>query len=643
MTLDEIKVLIDTGDFSAALQNIAVLHPKDQLMGNVLKVRILTEQLEYQEALSLADEVITLSQQLNQPILEFEALVAKANVLCYRGDVDEALRTVEASEDLLTTFSVEERECLHLAEAILIQIKGMLYQAKGAFDQALECYQKSLTTFVALGDKRYEASLYYTLSFFYIAIKESKEQALEYIQKSLAIIETLNTKRDTVRVFFLQGIIHFWNRELNQALNNYQRSLTMIKALGWHEGVGSMISGYPGKSNLYRAFALAHYANNDLDLALEYFQKSLAIRKKIGNKYDIAESHLTIGELLHCKGELDQVMEHLNKSLVILEPLRDSKRVYPYNMLGNTFRDKGELERALKCYKKSLTLTEALIDAGFIHLKFFTTIIFNNIGRTYFQQGKLDQARDFFERSYTLQKSSGNDHEISRTLFELLRVELSLQNESRVNQLLLDLEEINTRTKSSFINLLYRLSQALILKHGKRVKEKAKAQQIFEDIVSEKIFDYIYTVFAINHLCDLLLDELKTYGEQDVFDEVKELIQKLSEIGQEQSSFSVLVNALVLQSKLSLLEGNLSLATQLLEQALRTAEEKGLILLQENVKKEQTILESQIEEWQSLVERNASMYERINQARLQEYLNEAQKMVRKVDSPIMEPTSSHQA
>ncbi len=78
------------------------------------------------------------------------------------------------------------------------------------------------------------------------------------------------------------------------------------------------------------------------------------------------------------------------------------------------------------------------------------------------------------------------------------------------------------------------------------------------------------------------------------------------------------------------------MATRLLGQAIRTAEEKGLTLLREKVKKEQYILESQLEEWQTLVERNAPMYERINQAYLQEYLNEAQKMIRKDDSSIIQ-------
>ena len=136
-----------------------------------------------------------------------------------------------------------------------------------------------------------------------------------------------------------------------------------------------------------------------------------------------------------------------------------------------------------------------------------------------------------------------------------------------------------------------------------------KAEEILSTIVEEEVVDHSLTVTAMIHLCDLLLFELKMTGEVEILDEVKSLTKRLFEIAKEQSSHSLLAETYVLQSKLALLEMNIEKAQNLLNQALLTAEDKGLRTLAIKIYSEKTSLDTQIEKWKHLAKQKAPLCE----------------------------------
>ncbi|MFX0208246.1 MAG: hypothetical protein ACFFDT_19835 [Candidatus Hodarchaeota archaeon] len=110
--------------------------------------------------------------------------------------------------------------------------------------------------------------------------------------------------------------------------------------------------------------------------------------------------------------------------------------------------------------------------------------------------------------------------------------------------------------------------------------------------------------------------------------ETKTLVQRLITKARQQHSFSSVVDALILKTKLAMVEGDLTVATQLLDQAQMTADEKGLTRLGEKVTTESQLLEAQYDNWQHLIESNAPYTTRLKQAQVEDYLTEALKMAR---------------
>jgi hypothetical protein len=173
-----------------------------------------------------------------------------------------------------------------------------------------------------------------------------------------------------------------------------------------------------------------------------------------------------------------------------------------------------------------------------------------------------------------------------------------------------------------------KFAEALILKTSPRMKDKAKSQAILEQIAEETSELFEITSTAMFNLCDLYIFELKASGEKTVLQETTTLVRRLTAHARHQHSFSSVVDALILQAKLAMVGGDLTVATQLLDQAQMTAEEKGLTRLGEKVTTESQLLEAQYENWQHLIDSNAPYTTRLKQARVENYLTEALKMAR---------------
>ncbi len=86
-----------------------------------------------------------------------------------------------------------------------------------------------------------------------------------------------------------------------------------------------------------------------------------------------------------------------------------------------------------------------------------------------------------------------------------------------------------------------------------------------------------------------------------------------------------------------MVEGDLTVATQLLDQAQMTAVDKGLTRLGEKVTTESQLLEAQHDNWQQLIQSNAPYTTRLKQARVEDYLTEALKMARAGITPTRPP------
>ena len=151
-----------------------------------------------------------------------------------------------------------------------------------------------------------------------------------------------------------------------------------------------------------------------------------------------------------------------------------------------------------------------------------------------------------------------------------------IKNEIEISEYYLNkTKEIKDTANNPIIDQVYNLAKGHYLKGSKRIIKRAEAQEIFEQMAEEEVLVHEITVDSMFNLCEMLIQELRQFGNEAVISEVKEVLEKLIKVAEDQNSFKVLVESKLLQSKVALLELDLKLAQETMQQAQQIAFERG--------------------------------------------------------------------
>lgn len=536
----------------------------EKLKGGILKSYDFIQRGNYDKALNLATQTLKESEEsevlCKKPIL-VDAIICKGYALLGLGKLDECLNMVEKGENLLDSLKNIKKYVMIEKQAIISELKGMIYRYKG-----------------------------------------NTILAYDFLNQSLSIMEKLKNKGGQAGLLNNLGIIHASKYEIDQALEFLQRSLGMFEEL-------EMVSP---KCKVLNNIGLVHSLKGEFDLALEFYQKSSELNKEFNEKKPEATLLMNTAQIYHHRGDLETAIEYNHKCQKIFEELNCSfERAICLNTIGTIHELRGELYKAHDLYTKGfITFKE-------VDNKPRTAMAYNNIGNTYLDGGDIDKAISHYEEALEIFKNSCNDLETCITLYNLISVNIQHDSKDISQKYLHNLQEINERRNDNIINQIYHLAQALVLKTSERVINQAEAQQIFQTIIDEKKIRNEFSIIAKKNLFELLIQELSTSGDEEILDEIKEISQDLITIAKKQQSSSLLIETYILQSKMALLELDIETARQLLNTARKIAEEKELQRLAVMISREYDSLLSQMSRWTNLADRDVSLAERLELAELE--------------------------
>ncbi|MFX0182020.1 MAG: tetratricopeptide repeat protein [Candidatus Hodarchaeota archaeon] len=454
---------------------------------------------------------------------------------------------------------------------------SQIYGCKNKFNHAIECNQRILSIHKALGDKKRIADAFAAIGNIYWHGKGEQALGLEYSQQSLALYEELDNKEGIAYSLFLLHVIYrFGLGRTDLAFKILQRGLTLVEELGNPER----------KFLILRMTAYWYLREGEYNLVLEYLQKALTVAEDLDYKGYLADIHSQFGLFYIDKGELDQALEHLHESVTLFNETNfyfENLCTWPLIFLGRIYHDRGNFEMALEFFKRGLALS--------------------------------------VEFAYSFA--------VGAVLDSLITLAIDIGYREQGEPFLRQFKDLTLKHEHKSISQVYRVVKAKFLKASTRLKDKMEAQAIFQQVVNEEkeIINVGTVIEALLHLCELLIYELHITGDEEVFKEVKTLLIKFLNITQAQKSVNLQVNALLLQAQLKAVEGNLQQTTELLTQARVTAEKYELHILGEKAEAEQNRLENEMMKWQELIQRNAPIQERLEHARVEHYIKDAQKMI----------------
>jgi len=354
----------------------------------------------------------------------------------------------------------------------------------------------------------------------------------------------------------------------------------------------------------------------NVNLALECAKKSLELRENVGNKRKLAESLYLMGLIyVTLKRDLDCALMYAKRSQTLAKEI-NHQYIISRNLqaLGVIYLLKGEYRKALKYTEQSLAIAEKI---GNIHI---TSQNLNNIAIIFMHQGDFDKALTYLEPSLEIAKEIGNIWSISFTTGSIIETLVFKGDIERAQRYLEQLEEINNKEDNKIINFLYRYDKAIVLKTSSRIHNRAKAEELFKQIVQDEMIYADITIYALLNLCELLLDELSTTNEIEVLNELENFITQLSDIAEKTNSFWVLAETYVLQAKLALITLDLKDARRLLTQAQKIAEKQGMHRLAAKISIEHDELLQKLNIWNDLKESKENLSKRIQLAKLSDQI-----------------------
>lgn len=301
---------------------------------------------------------------------------------------------------------------------------------------------------------------------------------------------------------------------LDLALNSLSRALTGFKKLDNPFHLAETLWG----------IGTIFYYKGEYDTALEYLQKSIALYEKLDHKAGIASVLLYMGFLSIQKSKLNTAIEYFNRSLILAKAsgvpvlICDASRY-----VGWTHYFKTEYDTALGYNKRALTLAKT------IDYKFGIFDTTHMIGELYYTKGELNKAFDYFQRSKTVAIFLQNDGMLAKVLCSIIQLTLNRQDLIQAQTYLTDLQKTAARNPDNkHIQFRYRLMEALVFKESSRIVDKANAQTLLRQLVTDEHFvlNWFLAMGGLLHLCDLLIFEARATSAREAWEEAKTFLDQ---------------------------------------------------------------------------------------------------------------------
>lgn len=385
-------------------------------------------------------------------------------------------------------------------------------------------------------------------------------EVIEHITKIDPNIELTALQSAEIELFrMLAEFENDSSKEIFDELNNLFNSLSAIKSDPNTNAVMADISRYTGLQYLYSG----HFKK-----AKEKFVLSIKLYENSNRKVDASRNYSYLGIVHTYQGQFKEGLQYHQKSLDMIEMKYPRRLSYGYNNMGLTYQSMGDLDKAYEYYQSALDL---FTDAGRMN---DAPIPLSNMGSILLDKGRFYEALEKFEQVLEIDSKFKNYYNLSDSYYYMIIIHLETDNIGKAKELLEEFKLITTRTENPNVRQRYKLSNALILMKSRRYLNRAKSQEILNEIVSGPMIEFRLHADAQLYLCSLLLDELQATGEKEILDEILVILNSLESHAKDEDASKIQTEVFILKSQIFLIKLNLDCAWEYLDSAQEIIQEK---------------------------------------------------------------------
>ena len=376
------------------------------------------------------------------------------------------------------------------------------------------------------------------------------------------------------------------------------------------------------ESQLLRHEGVIYWLKYNIDPAVKLTKQALRIAEGLGNKEEVSYCTLNLANYHSMKGELDEALEYHYKNLEYYKQTENRYDIcFTESNIARIYSQKGQWKKALDLYDKVIKFFHEIDN------QYMINGCYQSRGFIYLNTGRPDQAIKNGKKSLQYFKKMKSRQDTAIGIYLLIHALIEKNNMEEAQKYLLELKLINEEEEDKLINQQYRFVKARLLKRGTRITEKVQAQEILQHLVKEEIVEKMDHYYMMMNLCELLLAELKAYGEKTVLEQIKSLLGRMSEIATKVQSSDLILKTKIFEARLSLVDGDLQSAEIILEQAKKNIKSVDSESLKKWINYELRSMYRELSKWDDVLQQNLPLKERIDKARLVEYITQASRFV----------------
>ncbi|MHA2504029.1 MAG: tetratricopeptide repeat protein [Candidatus Kariarchaeaceae archaeon] len=578
--LDKIEDLLVAGEFQGAIDEIdnhvSKLNEDDHFADNyfqIFKARLISEQSKVDEAESHLNDAVDYSEH---PVISSYTMVENMNILRLRNDFGAALEQSEETELLIGKTGFLYPIFHKKIKARYQNIQAKIFNKTGKFTESITLLNDTISMYTELGDTELTAEPLNDLGIAYANIGDAT-MGLNSMMASLKIYDDLGNERQALKLNNNIGLFNYQIGKLTEASQYLSQALVLSEKFGLKENSGAILLN----------LGLIFQDRGDITLAIENLEKSLDIFTETGNKPYIAVCQTNLANIYQLMGDVDKAIKTFKGPVQIWEELGNKGELIPiYTSMATAYSAKGLKPKAISLFNDALAMSIEL----------------------------------------------GNHDKMIHPYSSLIEELVDADKVDDAKQKLKEFEEILPNVNSKVGEQLYKLSNSQILLKSARVVNRAEAQKILTELAEDEEIPVQYAIKAYLRLSGLLLDELDMSASEEALDEFKALIGKLTNLTETRGTSGLTpttVEVLLLRSKLALIDLEIEEAKSLQEQALEIASQARLKEIVKRVKAEQEAMDNQMMKYKQMVDTNASLYERLQESQISNYLKKAESILKR--------------
>ncbi len=277
---------------------------------------------------------------------------------------------------------------------------GLVYDALGDRNTALDYYQQALPLIQAVGDQQGEAAILTNIGAVYQALGD-RDAAHGYYQQALPLSRAVGDRQGEASILTNMGNVYDALGDRDTALNYYQQALPLSRAVGDQVGEASTLTNI---GNIYSALG-------EPETALDYYQQALPLRQAMGDKRGEAVTLSNIGLVYDTLGDRETALAYYQQALPLRRAVGDRQgEAATLSNIGLVYDALGERETALDYYQQALRLSRAIGDRQ------GEAVILINLGSLYNALGERDTALDYYQQALALNRAVGDRQAEATTL-----------------------------------------------------------------------------------------------------------------------------------------------------------------------------------------------------------------------------------